>query len=71
VPGTIARIIPWGVQARVIVDSGMPLTALVTWGSMAELDLRPGQQVLMAFKASAVHVMHRERGGAAMRQPQI
>ena len=72
VSGTIARIIPWGVQARVIIDSGMSLTALVTWRSIAELDLQPGEQVLVAFKASAVHVMqHHERDETAVRQPQI
>jgi molybdopterin-binding protein len=57
VPGTVAKIMPWGLQARVMIDSGMPLTALVTWHAMAALDLQPGQQVLVAFKASAVHVM--------------
>jgi tungstate transport system ATP-binding protein len=68
--GTIAKITPWGVQARVQIDSGMPLTALVTRRSITDLDLQPGQQVLVAFKASTVHVLHHhERGGAAESEP--
>jgi tungstate transport system ATP-binding protein len=64
VSGTIAKITPWGVQARVLIDSGMPLTALVTWRSLDELGLQPGQEVLVAFKASAVHVIHHHDRGS-------
>jgi molybdopterin-binding protein len=71
VSGTIANITPWGVQARVLIDSGMSLTALVTWLSIEELGRQPGQQVLVAFKASAVHVIHHhEPGSEAVDKPE-
>ena len=66
IAGTIRKITPWGVQARVMIDSGMSLTALVTWRSIEELGLQPNQPVLVTFKASAVHIIqHHERGGEA------
>lgn len=64
VPGTVARITPWGVHGRVIIDAGIALTALLTWRALEELDLQPGQPVLVTFKASAVHVMQAASGDA-------
>jgi molybdopterin-binding protein len=70
IAGTVAKITPWGVQARVTIDSGMSLTALVTWRCLEELALQPGQQVLVTFKASAVHVIyHHERSRETMGKP--
>ena len=66
IAGTIIKITPWGVQARVTIDSGMSLTALVTWHSIEELGLQPGQPVLVTFKVSAVHIIrHHEQGPGA------
>jgi tungstate transport system ATP-binding protein len=71
VSGTIARITPWGGQARVTISSGVSLTALVTRRCLAELALQPGQQVLVTFKAAAVHVIyHHERSGESMGKPE-
>jgi tungstate transport system ATP-binding protein len=64
VPGTVARIIPWGVHVRVTIDAGITLTALLTWRATEELGLQPGQPILVSFKASAVHVMHAASGDA-------
>jgi tungstate transport system ATP-binding protein len=60
--GTLTRITPWGTQARVTIDCGMPLTALVTHRSVSELGLDTGQPMLVTFKATAVHVI-RHHGG--------
>jgi tungstate transport system ATP-binding protein len=62
VRGTLSRITPWGAQARVTIDCGMPLVALVTRRSVEELGLVPGLPVLVTFKASAVHLI-RHHGG--------
>jgi tungstate transport system ATP-binding protein len=57
IPGTLAKIVPWGGQARVTIDSGVPLLALVSWRAIEALGLQPGQSVVVSFKASDVHVL--------------
>jgi molybdopterin-binding protein len=57
ISGALAKIIPWGGQARVTIDSGVPLLALVSWRIIEELGPQPGQAVVMSFKASDVHVI--------------
>jgi molybdopterin-binding protein len=59
--GTIVRITPAGHQARVTVDCGFPLIALITKQSLEELGLQPGQEITATFKAHAVHLIPRER----------
>ncbi|MDI6875357.1 MAG: ABC transporter ATP-binding protein [Methanomicrobiales archaeon] len=55
--GTIVRTVPSGPFAHVVVDCGVPITALVTIRSAEDLDLRIGREVYASFKASTVHVI--------------
>jgi molybdate transport system ATP-binding protein len=55
-PGTVSEVNPSGSTARVILDVGFPLTALLTPGSCHDLQLEKGKKVYATFKASAVHV---------------
>jgi tungstate transport system ATP-binding protein len=57
--GAIVGIVPAGQQARVTIDCGFPLVALVTKQSLEELDIRKGQEVIAAFKAHSVHLIPR------------
>ena len=57
--GTITRIALHGSFARVTVDAGFPVTALVTHRSADEMALSEGQPICIAFKATAVHVIRR------------
>jgi tungstate transport system ATP-binding protein len=59
--GTIVRITSAGHQARVAVDCGFPLIALITKQSLEDLGLQPGQEIIAAFKAHAVHLIPREK----------
>ena len=55
--GHIRRILTQGPLARVTVDVGFPLMALVTRASVQEMGLAEGQEVVATFKASAVHLI--------------
>jgi len=55
-PGTVSEVNPSGSTARVILDVGFPLTALLTPASCHDLHLEKGKRVYATFKASAVHV---------------
>jgi molybdopterin-binding protein len=57
--GTIRRVSAAGPLARVTVDCGFPLIAVITNRSLEELGLTVGQDVVASFKASAVHVIPR------------
>ncbi len=46
-----------GPEARVVVDCGFPLVALVTRRSVEELGLVEGARVTAAFKATAPHLI--------------
>ena len=59
--GVIVRITPAGHQARVAVDCGFPLIAVITKQSLEELGLQPGQEITAAFKAHAVHLISKGR----------
>lgn len=63
--GHVAELIPIGAQARIVVECGRPLVALITRHSVHELALKPGSAVSVSFKASAVHVIERGEGGAS------
>jgi len=55
--GTIQEIVPAGALARVTVDaSGTPIVAAVTARSVRELKLQVGGEVVVGFKATAVHL---------------
>lgn len=62
-PAKIRRAIPLGAQLRVLLDVGVALSALITKQSWQDLDLAEGQEVQIAFKASALHVIRRGAGG--------
>ena len=55
--GRIVRISPQGALARLTLDCGFPLKALVTRASVQEMNLTENQLVTATFKASAVHLI--------------
>ena len=57
--GRVVSVTPSGRQARVVIDCGFPLVALVTKQSAEELDIRKGREVIAAFKAHSVHLIPR------------
>lgn len=59
VVGRIQRIIPQGPLARVQIDCGFPLLALITRSSVLEMELDEGKMVGASFKSSAVHLIPR------------
>jgi len=58
--GEIARMVSMGPLARVKINCGFPLVALITSRSAEEMGLEKGKQVYANFKATAVHVIKRE-----------
>ncbi|MGE5578079.1 MAG: ABC transporter ATP-binding protein [Syntrophothermus sp.] len=58
-PGVVQKIIPSGFHFRVVIDCGFEVVAFVTRQSRNEMDLREGDRVTAAFKASAIHVIPR------------
>lgn len=62
--GKIHHVVPYGAQLRVQVDAGVNLAALITKQSWQDLSLAEGQEVQVAFKASAAHVIRRREGEA-------
>jgi molybdopterin-binding protein len=55
--GTIKEIVPAGAVTRVTVDAnGTPIVAAVTARSVRELQLFAGVEVVVGFKATAVHL---------------
>ncbi len=57
--GRITRTVPLGSQVRVVLDCGFPLVALITRRSAEELGFLEGNEVLVSFKASSVHLLRR------------
>ncbi len=57
IPGIVSEIIPLGNTVRVILDTGIPLTVVLTRESCRELQLVKGSRVFATFKASAVHAI--------------
>ena len=57
--GRILRIDVNGLTCKVVVDCGTPVTAAVTRQSCQELGLHPGEEALVSFKATAVHLIKR------------
>jgi len=55
--GEITRVVVMGPLARVEIDCGFPLIALVTKRSAEELGLEKGKQIFTTFKATGVHVL--------------
>ena len=55
----VRRVVNAGAQARVELDAGFPLVALITKQSLEELSLGAGSRVVASFKATAVHLIPR------------
>ncbi len=60
-PGTIRKITPLGLFHRVHLDCGFDLVAYVTRQSLEELLLAEGGKVTASFKATAVHIIPRQK----------
>jgi len=58
-PAVVRRVVRSGAQARVELDAGFPLVALITKQSLEELSLEAGSRVVASFKATAVHLIPR------------
>ena len=54
--GTVISVALEGPLARVEVDCGFPLVALITAQSTAELELKAGEAVCLVIKTTSVHV---------------
>ena len=55
--GEITRIVLFGPLARIELDCGFPLVALITKRSAEEMKLQTGNRVYASFKATGVHVI--------------
>jgi len=58
--GQITRITITGPVARVEIDCGFRLVALITRRSVEEMSLEKGRQVHASFKATAIHVIKQD-----------
>lgn len=52
--GRVRQISELRLHTRIVVESGVPFVVLITKASQKELNLKPGDPVYLAFKASAV-----------------
>ena len=57
--GRIRAVLSEGAVARVELDCGFPLVALVTAQSAADLRLQPGDSVTAVIKATSIHLLSR------------
>lgn len=55
--GTISGITPLGRGAEVAINTGITLVAHITKASLTSMQLEPGQDVFVSFKASAVRFL--------------
>ena len=55
-PGRVLSVIPEGPLARVELDCGLALVAVITAQSAAELQLKPGDAVCAVVKTTSVHL---------------
>jgi tungstate transport system ATP-binding protein len=60
-PGTIVKITPMGLFHKIHLNCGFPLVAYVTHQSLDNLSLREGNDIVASFKATAVHVIRKEK----------
>jgi len=60
-PAKIEKITPLGLYQRVTLDCGFPLVSYVTKHSVEGLSLREGKEVTASFKATAIHVLRKNR----------
>ncbi|MBD0315248.1 MAG: ABC transporter ATP-binding protein [Nitrospiraceae bacterium] len=59
-PGTVHQIDSLGALARITLDCGFPLTAVITRTALSELGLSVGSSVRAVFKAGSVHLITRQ-----------
>jgi tungstate transport system ATP-binding protein len=57
----VSRVIRQGYFYKVTLDCGFPLVAYITIPSCEDLDIAQGATVIASFKATAVHVIRREK----------
>ena len=57
--GTVQAITSLGALARVTIECGFPLTAVITRSALSELGLAVGTAVRAVFKAGSVHLISR------------
>ena len=55
-PGRVLSVIPEGPLARVELDCGVPLVAVITAQSAEELQLKPGDALCAVVKTTSVHL---------------
>ena len=59
--GKIEKIIPFGFYQKIELDCGFPLVAYITNQSLENLSLSEGKEVIASFKATAIHVIRKNR----------
>ena len=57
--GEVTRIVLFGPLARIEMDCGFPLVALITKRSAEEMELQTGTPIYASFKATGVHIITR------------
>lgn len=60
-PARIEKITPMGLYQRVTVDCGFRLVSYVTTRSVDSLSLQEGSAVFASFKATAIHVLRKNK----------
>ena len=66
VSATVQDVISMGALVRVDLQSGFPLSAIVTRSALEDLHLAPGIKVVAAIKAGAVHLIPRPSGESVL-----
>jgi molybdate transport system ATP-binding protein len=61
IAGTVREVSIEGPLARIEIDCGFPLVALVTAQSAGELNFRPGEPICAVVKTTAVHLLLQEK----------
>jgi DNA binding domain, excisionase family len=57
IKGTVADIAADDKSARVLLDTGIPMTVLITKRSLADMDIKKGDELYAIFKTMAVKVI--------------
>lgn len=58
--GKVSAVASLGALARITIECGFPLTAVITRSALTELGLAVGTSVRAAFKAGSVHLVSRQ-----------
>lgn len=57
--GKVEKIAPLGLYQRVYINCGFPLVAFITNQSLKNLELKDKDEIVVSFKATAIHVIKR------------